>query len=352
MSDNSKIEWTDRTWNPTTGCDRVSPGCDHCYALTLAKRLKAMGSAKYQTDGDQRTSGPGFGVASHPEALSDPFRWSKPQRVFVNSMSDLFHPRVDDDFIVQVWAVMTLASQHTFQVLTKRPARMYALLSHEWFRQAVAKAAWAMAEAAPGPPYVPEHLVVTCGRPWYPLDNVWVGVSVENAAHARRIGYLRQTPATVRFVSAEPLLGPLDGLDLDGIHWVIAGGESGHGARPMHPDWARSLRDQCRAAGVPFLFKQHGEWLPLGPLYDQHDDDGEADDARMDAVTAEVMDGHRVVQLERDGATPDGYQPGDPRTWLMARVGKKAAGRQLDGRLWAEYPAGATPVVATTKAGA
>ncbi|WBC02661.1 phage Gp37/Gp68 family protein [Micromonospora sp. WMMA1976] len=227
MADKSSIEWTEATWNPTTGCDRISRGCDHCYALTLAKRLKAMGSPKYQTDGDPRTSGPGFGVATHPAELALPLRWREPRIVFVNSMSDLFHARVPFDFVEQVFEVMAATPQHTYQVLTKRASRL--------------------AKLAP--------------RLTWP-SNVWMGVSVEDASEVDRTDHLRTVPAAVRFISAEPLLGPVAPLDLTGIHWLIAGGESGVGARPVDPAWVRDLRDQCQADEVAFFFKQWGGRTP------------------------------------------------------------------------------------------
>ena len=227
MSSRSGIEWTETTWNPTTGCDRISAGCDHCYALTLAKRLKAMGSVKYQTDGDPRTSGPGFGVTTHPDTLAAPFRWREPRLVFVNSMSDLFHARVPTEFIARVFEVMAATPRHTYQVLTKRPRRLVRLAAN---------------------------------LPW--PANVWIGVSVENTDVLWRVDQLRQVPAAVSFVSAEPLLGPLDGIDLTGLQWFIAGGESGPWARPMDLDWARALRDACVSAEVPFFFKQIGGRTP------------------------------------------------------------------------------------------
>lgn len=227
MADNSTIEWTEATWNPTTGCDKVSAGCDNCYALALAKRLKAMGAPKYQTDGDPRTSGPGFGVTVHPQALRIPYSWRQPRLVFVNSMSDLFHARVPLDFVRDVFAVMADTPQHTYQVLTKRAARL---------RKIADRLAWP--------------------------DNVWMGVSVEDADALERIDDLRQVPAAVRFLSCEPLLGPLDGIDLTGIDWVIAGGESGPAHRPLDPAWVTDLRDTCQAAGVPFFFKQWGGRTP------------------------------------------------------------------------------------------
>lgn len=217
----SQIEWTEATWNPVTGCDRVSAGCDHCYALTLAKRLKAMGASKYQTDGDPRTSGPGFGLTLHPQTLTEPYRWRGRQIVFVNSMSDLFHARVPLSFVRDVFAVIADTPQHTYQVLTKRSLRL---------RRAADQLDWPA--------------------------NLWMGVSVENTAAMDRVSHLREVPAAVRFLSYEPLLGPLTGLNLAGIHWVIAGGESGPRYRPMDKSWVRDVRDQCTADRVPFFFKQ------------------------------------------------------------------------------------------------
>lgn len=208
-------------WNPVTGCDKISAGCDHCYALNLSRRLKAFGQDKYQTDGDPRTSGPGFGVAWHPSALVQPARWKRPRIVFVSSMGDLFHARVPAPFLREVFAVMAAAPQHTFWLLTKRPAR-----------------ARALARTLDWPP------------------NVWLGVSVEERKVLHRLEDLRATPAPVKMLFAEPLLGPLEALDLDGIGWVTVAGEAGRGSRPMDPDWARDLRDQALAAGVPFYFKQ------------------------------------------------------------------------------------------------
>lgn len=255
MSDKSAIEWTDATWNPTTGCDRVSPGCAHCYALDLAARLKRMGAPAYQVDGDPRTSGPGFGLQLHPERLELPLRWTRPRRIFVNSMSDLFHPEVGPEFVADVFAVMAIASQHTFQVLTKRPETMRRFLNHPVTWLDVNSKIWARA-----------HPVRPGGSFWdHPIPNVWLGTSVENQRWTSRIDDLVNTPAAVRFLSCEPLLGPLDltpwlqpDCDAPGIRWVIAGGESGPEHRPVDPDWIRSIRDQCVAADVPFLFKQWG----------------------------------------------------------------------------------------------
>ncbi|GHG60359.1 hypothetical protein GCM10012320_34920 [Sinomonas cellulolyticus] len=227
MSTNSRIEWTEVTWNPVTGCDRVSAGCDNCYALTLAKRLKAMGAAKYQNDGSPVTSGPGFGVTVHPQALRQPLTWKSPKVVFVNSMSDLFHAKVPISFVQDIFDVIAATSQHTYQALTKRSHRMARVAD---------KLSWP--------------------------TNLWMGVSVEEQAVVDRIDHLREVPAAVRFLSCEPLIGPLEQLDLGGIGWVIAGGESGPNHRPMDPAWVESIRDQCLAADVPFFFKQWGGRTP------------------------------------------------------------------------------------------
>ena len=227
MADHTSIEWTETTWNPTTGCDQTSPGCDNCYAMALAKRLRAMGQPKYQNDGDPRTSGPGFKLTIHEDTLSAPYAWKQPRLIFVNSMSDLFHPDVPIDFIRSVFEVMSDTPQHTYQVLTKRSKRL-----------------------------------ASVGRKLSWPSNVWMGVSVETDRYAFRLDHLRSVDAAVRFVSAEPLLGPLTNLNLDGIDWLIAGGESGAGARPMDEAWVRDLRDQCAAADVAFFFKQWGGRTP------------------------------------------------------------------------------------------
>jgi protein gp37 len=227
MADGSGIEWTEATWNPTTGCDRISPGCDNCYALTLAKRLKAMGVAKYQNDGDERTSGPGFALTLHPDALDIPRRWATGRAIFVNSMSDLFHPQVPEGYIADVFDVIADTPQHRYQVLTKRSKRLAELADRlDW------------------PP------------------NLWMGVSVESNRYRFRLDHLRHVNAAVRFVSAEPLLGPLHHLELTGIHWLIAGGESGPRSRQAEHAWVADLRDQCAAAEVPFFFKQWGGRTP------------------------------------------------------------------------------------------
>ena len=223
MAKKTGIEWTDATWNPTTGCDRVSSGCDNCYALTQAGRLKQMGSPKYQNDGDPRTSGPGFRLTVHPATLDDPRRWTKPRMIFVDSMSDLFHKDVPDSYIQQIFDTIVDTPRHTYQILTKRSRRLVQL-----------------ADRLPWP------------------ENLWMGVSVETDKYLYRLKHLNQTPAAVRFISAEPLLGPLANIDLAGIGWVIAGGESGINARTMHPDWVRQLRGICDDTDTPFFFKQWG----------------------------------------------------------------------------------------------
>lgn len=228
MSNRSRIEWTEATWNPTTGCDQVSPGCDNCYALAMARRLKAMGVAKYQNDGNEKTSGPGFALTCHEDTLGQPYRWKTPRLVFVNSMSDLFHRDVPETFIRAVFTVMAETPQHTYQLLTKRSKRMARLAD---------KLDW--------PP------------------NVWVGVSVETDDFVWRARDLASVDgAAVRFLSCEPLLGPLPSLCLDNIDWVIAGGESGPAYRPVELTWVQSLRDKCAEDGVAFFFKQWGGRTP------------------------------------------------------------------------------------------
>lgn len=237
----SQIEWTEATWNPVTGCTQVSPGCANCYAMRFAERFRDVPGHPYER---------GFDLQLRPDRLGQPLKWKKPRTIFVNSMSDLFHPGVPDEYIQQVFEVMREASRHRFQVLTKRSKRL--------------------AELSPQ-------------LPW--PENVWMGVSVENQRWTSRIDDLRRTGAKIKFLSCEPLLGPLE-LDLEGIDWVIAGGESGPGARPMDGDWVRGVRDQCVTAETAFFFKQWGAHGECGK-----------------------------------------------------RVGKKRAGRELDGRMWDELPA-------------
>lgn len=278
----SAIEWTDEVWNPVTGCDRVSPGCAHCYALELAPRLRAMGSAKYQRARDGgKSSGPAFGVTLHPDVLRQPFGWRRPRRVFVNSMSDLFHEDIPDRFIAEVWGVMAANPQHTFQILTKRPERARQLLTDDngWVCNAIEEASqWVKRLNAPlGEPG--NHCWPGEDYHEFPaLRNVWLGVSIENRRYVHRADVLRDTPAAVRFISAEPLLGPLvaraevirpgvvqlDGptLDLAGIDWLIVGGESGARHRPMKAEWVRDLRIHAFVAHTAFFFKQWGGRTP------------------------------------------------------------------------------------------
>jgi protein gp37 len=274
MTDRSTIQWTQATWNPVTGCDRISPGCDHCYALTLAARLKAMGQAKYQTDGRPPTSGPGFGVATHTGALAEPLRWRRPRRIFVNSMSDLFHARVPTAFIAEVFAVMAAADHHTYQVLTKRPTRMARLLASDAFPEIVFQLT------------AHRHEVTTLT---WPLPNVWLGVSIELDRFCWRADRLRQTPAVVHFLSCEPLLGPLPSLNLAGIDWVIVGGESGPRFRPLDLDWVREIRDRCIQRNVALFLKQIGGRTPKagGRLLDGHTWD------QYPLAWADAASGHR-----------------------------------------------------------
>jgi protein gp37 len=285
MGDKSKIEWTDATWNPVTGCTKVSPGCDHCYAERIVERFKGKGAFEV--------------VVRSEEKLYAPLKWRKPRRVFVNSMSDLFHDDVPDSFIARVFSVMARTPQHSYQLLTKRHARMRSLLNRKSFR---------------------DNLLDMLPDAVWPLPNVWLGVSVEDQKWADiRIPALLNTPAAVRFLSCEPLLGSVDILhpylvpgpdcacERGGsvcdptIDWVIAGGESGPGARPMHPDWARSLRDQCFAAGVPYFFKQWGEWAPMVP--------GVAPGREIRAYPGAIVQrvGKHAAGRELDGSTHDGY---------------------------------------------
>ena len=319
MADKSPIEWTDATWNPIVGCDIVSPGCTNCYAMDMAARIEAMsaglGRHTHYEGTTRRVKGKAVWtgrLALAPERIrSEPLRWKRPRMVFVNSMGDLFHEHVPDEWIDQVFAIMALCPQHTFQVLTKRSARMREYVSSLPERRAM--------------------LACNSGLDWveWPLSNVWLGVSAERQKEAdERIPDLLATPAAIRFVSAEPLLGPIDFTDIpwsadrprypetddisDGrsalhfvegtrLDWIIVGGESGRDARPMHPDWARAIRDQCEAAGVPFFFKQWGEWMP-----------------RRDAHEAGIVPVE--VRFPWGRCQPD-----------MAHVGKTRAGRRLDG---------------------
>ena len=255
MSDKSAIEWTDATWNPVTGCTKVSPGCAHCYAETFAERFRGVPGHPFEQ---------GFDIKLWPERLTLPLKWKDPRRIFVNSMSDLFHETIPDDFVKQIFEVMGQAKQHIFQVLTKRPERMVNWTRSHFLTSGAAK-----------------H-----GKDPWP-GHVWLGVSVENQLYTSRVNALQQTPALIRFLSVEPLLGPvtLNGSLLKGIHWVIVGGESGPRARPVRPEWIFKIREQCEKRNVPFFFKQWGAYDPSGK-----------------------------------------------------RVGKKLAGRILEGRTWDDMP--------------
>ena len=343
MADKTKIGWTDASWNPVVGCSKVSPGCDNCYAERMAVRLSRMeckragGTYKYARIVNNRKRKWTGKTYCDESALDIPLHWKKPRRVFVCSMSDLFHPGVPFEFIASVFGSMFAAPQHTYQILTKRPERLLEFI-----------------------PYLNAYLNdncyecgdITC---WSekPNKNIWLGVTAENQEQAdKRIPILLQIPAAVRFVSIEPMLGAVDlGLHLkmrkcggcgyighqteynqvigtkdlafchncglhhtytmvDGIDWVIVGGESGPGARPMHPDWVRSIRDQCREAGVPFFFKQWGEWLIAKEVQ------------KTENSTLHLW-GNRATRISKD---------------TFFRVGKKKAGRLLDGKEYSEYP--------------
>lgn len=253
----SKIDWTDEVWNCITGCDRISPGCKNCYALRMAARLKLMGNPRYQVDGDPKLSGPGFGLTLHHDLIEAPLRWKRPRKVFVNSMSDMFHVDVPGPFIAEMFAVMAACDfmdrGHEFQILTKRPDRMAAIVGAPTFRTMVALAAMKYCDEGER-----VHDYVVNAKAAWPLSNVWLGTSIEHDRYVGRADYLRSTPAAVRFISAEPLIGPLPSLDLSDIDWLIVGGESQHGARRMDPLWVEDLRDRCEVADVPLFVKQMG----------------------------------------------------------------------------------------------
>ncbi|GAA3550526.1 phage Gp37/Gp68 family protein [Nonomuraea rosea] len=365
MSDNSKIEWTDATWNVVTGCTKVSPGCDNCYAETFAERWRGIPGHHFEQ---------GFDVTLRPERLDLPLKWRKPRRIFVNSMSDLFHDAVPDDFIARVFATMALTPQHTYQLLTKRHGRMRSFLTNPpknddgeyetdvgWLPGAGAK--WMVAEALEEIGRDADRRLTEdqwsltewpAGRLEWPLPNVWLGVSVEDQKRADlRIPSLLDTPAAVRFLSCEPLRSLIDlrnmtkrfGAVIDClsgdlkspgggtvyastpsvIDWVIAGGESGPGARPAHPDWFRQLRDQCQDAGVAFHFKQWGEWVPESMWL--HRDTAPAAFLSTDGSTRPLVNGKPTAAPMSRG-----------KDITIRRVGKKAAGRELDGRTWNEFP--------------
>lgn len=379
MADKSKIEWTDATWNPITGCTLVDEGCRHCYAAHLITSWPAIGNhpsrqglARKNAAGESKFTGE---VRFNQQWLDQPLRWRKPRRIFVCAHGDLFHESVPDDWIDQVFAVMALSPQHTYQVLTKRPERAAKYLDGIGLGLGRDERAAGIAIAAQDITRIPDfHPAFDAfGDPeepnatlrHWPLPNVWLGTSISDQASADlRIPHLLACPAAVRFVSAEPLLGPVDltlddlvclpcpnsgdGLRMDpttgvyeccarcdytgignewGIDWVIVGGESGPHARPMHPDWARSLRDQCVAAGVPFFFKQWGEW-ELSLDRDRDDPDWRAN------YTTDYVDRGKSRWLNLAGG--QGFH--GERFCVMRRVGKARAGRLLDGCEWNQLP--------------
>ncbi|ORA38084.1 DUF5131 family protein [Mycobacterium aquaticum] len=368
MSDNTGIEWTDATWNVVIGCDKVSPGCDHCYAIRTAHRMQSNPNPKVvEPYAGTESGGEWTGRVNLVEdRLSLPLQWKRPRRIFVNAQSDLFHDQVPDEYIAKVFAIMLLAQRHTFQVLTKRHGRMRSLLnSHAFWTRVLYEA------LDPGLPAGDrDGLQLSL----HYLPNVWLGVSTENQQWADiRIPALLDTPAAVRFISAEPLLGPIDLLNvarrnvLTGVgnriamttlrsprethiitpaclDWVITGGESGPGARPAHPQWFRSIRDQCQSAGVAYLHKQHGEWIEDVTEHPADPELGIDEPYRVLNVPSDAKSGNRcAMHLSGSMAlTPDNpfnpFRAGHGGWTAMRRVGKTRAGRVLDGRTWDEYP--------------
>jgi protein gp37 len=347
VSTSSKIEWTrgddgsaGATWNPVTGCREVSEGCEHCYAKTFAERFRGVPRHPFEQ---------GFDIRLWPERLMLPLRWRKAKRVFVNSMSDLFIDRrqVPDDFVARVFATMAATPQHTYQVLTKRPGRMASLLGDDDFRRQVAHHLLALSCDQDGQSH--PRLLERASDPLehWPLPNVWVGTSVESQRWAEiRIPKLIATPARIRFLSCEPLLSAVDlarwmvpselepGRRRSPIQWMIAGGESGPGARPMHPLWAQDLARVSRLGAVAFFHKQHGAWMPICA----------ANDPNAEAKLAPWRQtGRRLVCLLADGVIAvEGdrvHVPPDETGWWLVRVGKGKAGRELLGRTWNEFPA-------------
>lgn len=299
MADKTGIEWTDATWNPVVGCTPVSSGCDNCYAAREASGRLAHLDLYAGLAKDGEFTGE---VRLVPERLDQPRHWTRPRRIFVNSMSDLFHPKVPIDFIREVFDVMASCPQHTFQVLTKRPHRM-------------ARFTWAYYRDATGP-----------------APNIWLGTSIENADNLWRCRPLASTFAAVHFLSLEPLLGPLEDLKLDGIDWVIVGGESGPNARPMCPVWATDIRDRCQEQHIPFLFKQWGEWGFKAGRDHYWSHRVYADGRVLPRRSAEELG----ALFDRDFG---GFVVDLLEEWYgMGKIGKKSAGRELDGRTWDEYP--------------
>lgn len=320
MSDGTKISWSDATWNPVSGCSKVSEGCTNCYI----DRTPPFRMAHRRFNG--RETGATTGVLLHSDRLGVPMKWRKPRMIFVCSLADLFQDEVPDRYIADVFAVISIAAQHVFQVLTKRHARLRSLLNSPQF--------WALVDGARK---VRGHEPLPGEAP-HILENAWIGVSTENQKWADiRIPALLQTPAAVRWISAEPLLGPIslrgwiertpveDGGYPAYLDWAVIGGESGPLARPMHPDWARGLRDECVAAGAAYHFKQHGEYVSPD----------EIDIAGMD----DVAWNENGTTMWPDGRIADGpHGTAIDGSAMLWRVGKKAAGRLLDGREWNEYP--------------
>lgn len=346
---NGGIAWCTETWNPLRGCTRVSAGCINCYAESMAARFSGEG-LPYEGTINPETKRWNGTIKLVNEHLQDPLRWKRPRMVFVNSMSDLFHEDVPDEFIDQVFAVMTFARQHTFQVLTKRPKRMQEYMS----RDPVTPAFLEMFKLRNGIEFVGP--MTNC-----PRKNIWLGVTVENQEAAdERIPLLLQTPAAVRWLSMEPLLGAVDLALLgtlprsqhanytqthDLLHWVVVGGESGSNARPMHPDWARSLRDQCAEAGVSFLFKQWGEWHTKAflassgtPVFRQFGDFQQWVNKAQTWVQGGICLDHDGRELKNGGDMMRARDDEKFPVTIMHRVGKKAAGRLLDGVLHDGYP--------------
>jgi protein gp37 len=343
--DKTKIEWTDTTWNPIRGCSRVSEGCRNCYAERIAARFSKPGEPYAGVARQTKAGGRWTGEVTFIEAhLADPMKWKHPRKVFVNSMSDLFHEAIPNIWVDKIFLIMMAMQRHTFQILTKRPERMRDYCASKETLSRIARFAVEIASDIPGVKFSawnkPDGFTGIC------LPNVWLGVSVEDQATAdARIPLLLQTPAEKRFISYEPALGAVnlheyihlldpeywsatnprkEGL----LHWVICGGESGPGARPMHPAWARSVRDQCAAAGVPFFFKQWGEWRPITYVVKEK---GESPPLlKVSVASPETM---------KKSTREIVFSLGTPESSVnMLRVGKRKAGRSLDGREWNDMP--------------
>lgn len=377
MADNTGIEWADATWNPIRGCSRVSEACRYCYAEDQAERIiktdrhRGVPEGAGAYDGLLAKGGQWNGQIRVVDTLmNQPLRWNKPRRIFVNSMSDLFHENVPEQVINRIFAIMALATHHTFQVLTKRPARMNEYLSAPNRAGIIKGAAWELLG------HMPKQSSAGMNAAW-PLPNVWIGVSVEDQSAANeRIPLLLKTPGAVRWLSMEPLLGAVDLAHIEepsgdvfnatygwhdaddfarvaGVDWVVAGGESGPEARPMHPDWAASLHKQCSEAGVPFLFKQWGEWAPICEMSEEqvsrtyksnvraeHPEDQPVFD-EMHGRTCTVR--HGVLQLDGSLMVPTDANAYKTGAMTVFKVGKAAAGRRLRGALHDGYPAAQKP---------